>query len=59
MIRHLDDHEIAAAVAGLELAPEGEEHLRACLDCRGQVAAMVRLLDDRRADMTAGEPDWE
>ena len=59
MMRHLDDHEIAAAVAELELAPERAEHLGSCLDCNRQVAALARLIEGRRAEMTVGEPDWE
>lgn len=59
MTRHLDDQEIAAAVAGLELAPERAQHLGSCLDCNRQVAALARLIDERRAEMAADEPDWE
>jgi hypothetical protein len=59
MTRHLDDQEIAAAVAGLGLAPEGDEHLRSCLDCNRRVAALRRLIEGRRAAVTDGEPDGE
>jgi hypothetical protein len=59
MTRHLDDQEMTAAVAELELAPERAEHLGSCLDCSRQVAVLARLIERRRAEMTAGEPDWE
>lgn len=59
MTRHLDDHEIAAAVAGLDLAPECEEHLGSCLECRRKRAAMQQLIARRRQQLTAEEPDWQ
>jgi len=59
MTRHLDDHEIAAAVAELELTPECEDHLASCLDCRRQLTAMEQLIGQRRRQLAAGEPDWE
>jgi anti-sigma factor RsiW len=59
MTRHLDDHEIAAAVAGLDLAPECEQHLGSCLECRRQLAATQQLIARRRQQLAAEEPDWE
>lgn len=59
MTTHLTSHEIAAAVAGLELAPRAREHLASCLGCRAEVTDLERLIDLRRAEMAAGQPDWE
>jgi hypothetical protein len=59
MNRHLDDHEIATAVAGLELAGEAARHLADCLSCRRQVAAMEELIGQRRDELVADEPDWQ
>ena len=59
MIRHLDDEQIAAAVAGDELAPDAGGHLDSCLECRQEVAAVEQLIRLRRRSMVAVEPDWE
>lgn len=59
MNRHLEDHQITAAVAGLEVDPVAEEHLASCLSCRQRVAAMGELIADRRRELVAEAPDWE
>ena len=59
MNRHLDDEEIAAAVAEDELASEVSGHLGLCLDCRQKVATLEELIRSRRRTMVADEPDWE
>jgi hypothetical protein len=59
MTTHLTSHEIAAAVAGLELTPQAREHLASCLGCRAEVTDLERLIDLRRVEIAAGQPDWE
>lgn len=59
MKSHLDEHEITAAVAGLELEPEATEHLGSCLSCRQQVSAMREAIDERLRDLEAEAPDWD
>ena len=59
MNRHLDDHAITAAVAGLELETWAEEHLASCLSCRQQVRSMQELFDERRERLMGEAPDWE
>ena len=59
MTAHLKDHDVTAAVAGLDLDPAPRDHLESCLDCRRQVAAMQELIEARRDRMRAGEPDWD
>lgn len=59
MTNHLDEREISAAVAGLELAAPAAEHLESCLECRRRVAELQQLIGRRRAEQATGEPDWE
>jgi hypothetical protein len=59
MNKHLDEHEITAAVAGLELEAAAAEHLGSCLSCRQRVSEMRDLIDARQRDLEAGAPDWE
>jgi len=59
MKSHLEEHEITAAVAGLELEAAAEEHLGSCVSCRRQVSAMRDLIDARLEDLEAEAPDWE
>jgi hypothetical protein len=56
---HLDEHEITAAVSGLEVNPAAEEHLASCLSCRQQVSSMRELIDARRRGLKAEVPDWD
>lgn len=58
MSRHLNDHEIAAALSGLELEATAESHRAECLLCRQRVRDLERLLEARRAELAAGAPDW-
>ena len=48
MSAHLEEHELSSAVAGLDLDEAAREHLRSCLVCRRQVAAMEDLIGERR-----------
>jgi hypothetical protein len=59
MKSHLEEHEITAAVAGLELEKAAEEHLGSCVSCRRQVSAMRNVIDARLEDLEAEAPDWE
>jgi len=59
MRTHLEEHEIIAAVVGLELEAAAEEHLGSCVSCRRQVSAMRDVIDARRGDLEAEAPDWE
>ena len=59
MNNHLDEHEITAAIAGLELETATAEHLGSCLSCRQRVSAMRDLIDVRRQDFEKETPDWE
>ena len=59
MKTHLEEHEITAAVAGLELEATAEEHLGSCVSCRQQVSAMRAVIDARRRDLEDEAPDWE
>lgn len=59
MNTHLNDREIAAAVAGLDLEPATLAHHEACESCRSKVEAMRGLLDRRRLELLGEAPDWE
>jgi len=59
MNRHLDEAEIAAAVAGLELRPAARGHLEACLHCRQRVGMVRDAIVLRRAALEAEAPDWD
>ena len=56
---HLDENEISAAVAGLDLEAVAEEHLASCLSCRRQVSSMLELVDARRQGLESELPDWD
>ena len=59
MKTHLDEHEITAAVAGLELEPAAAEHLGSCLSCHQQVSALRDAIVERRRDLEGDAPDWD
>ncbi len=59
MNTHLTDDDIAAVVAGLESSSRAAEHLSSCVSCRQEVAALQRLVADRRRGMEAEHPDWQ
>jgi predicted anti-sigma-YlaC factor YlaD len=59
MTKHLDDHQITAAVAGLELEVAAAEHLQSCLSCRQQVSAMRDLIDGQRQQLEDEAPNWD
>jgi len=54
----MTSEEISAAVAGLDLEPAARTHLDDCVACRAAVADLEQLIDTRRAEMRAAEPDW-
>ena len=58
MKTHLEENELTAVVAGLELEAAAEEHLGSCVSCRRQVSAMRDVIDARRGDLEAEAPDW-
>ncbi len=58
-MRHLDEDELAAAVAGLELEKTAGEHLAGCLECHRRAEGVRAIIDARRAEVMAGAPDWE
>lgn len=58
-MKHLENEEIAAAVAGLELEVPAEEHLASCLSCRRQVSETRELIERRRQLLAEEEPEWE
>jgi len=59
MTKHLDEHEISDAVAGLELGAVSADHLESCLSCRQRVSEMRDLIDARRRELEADAPDWD
>jgi anti-sigma factor RsiW len=59
MKTHLEEHEITAAVAGLDLEATTEEHLGSCVSCRRRVFAIRELIESRRGELEAEAPDWE
>lgn len=56
---HLDDHELAAAVAGLDLEPAAAAHLAACDGCERRVAELQLFIERRRLELLGEAPDWE
>ena len=58
MTTHLNRDQIDAAVAGLEIGPEVRAHLDTCVQCRTEVAEFGQLIECRREELAAGEPDW-
>ncbi len=58
-MRHLDNDELAAAIAGLELEAGVAEHLASCLSCRRQVEETRALFERRRQLLAEDEPDWQ
>jgi len=56
---HLTDEQIAAEVADLGLDADGRRHLESCLACRAAVNQMRRLIEARRRQLAAEEPDWQ
>lgn len=58
MTSHMTSDEISAALAGLELEAGVRNHLAGCVACRAEVAELERLIDSRRTEMHADEPDW-
>lgn len=58
-MRHLDNHELATAVAGLDLEAWAVEHLASCMICRRQVQETRELIARRRELLVEHEPDWQ
>jgi len=59
MTNHLNDDQIAAVVAGLELEPGARAHLDGCVGCRRALADFEETVARRRDAMLAGLPDLE
>ncbi len=59
MRTHLDDMELAAAIAGLDLDGKALDHLSSCLACRREVESSRALIAERGREMARSEPDWE
>jgi hypothetical protein len=58
MTTHLTPEQIDATIAGLEIDDEAARHLENCVLCRAEVTGFDELVDARRAEMSADEPDW-
>ena len=59
MTRHLNDHEMTQAVAGLELEPAAAEHLASCVSCRLEISKTLEVIEARRRSLEGEAPDWE
>ncbi|MEJ2582337.1 MAG: hypothetical protein P8127_12010 [Acidobacteriota bacterium] len=59
MKSHLEEHEITAAVAGLELEAVAAQHLGSCLSCRQRVSLMAEAIEQQRQHLEAEAPDWD
>jgi len=59
MSRHLDEHELASAAAGIPLKPERLTHLEGCVSCRRSVKQFLDHVENRRRAMEEEEPDWD
>jgi anti-sigma factor RsiW len=59
MSEHLNEEQMAAAVAELPLEEAAQEHLANCVSCKGQLTEMRQLIEERRLEMAAGSPNWE
>ncbi|MEE4270276.1 MAG: hypothetical protein V2I67_01295 [Thermoanaerobaculales bacterium] len=58
MNRHLNPEEITAVAAGLEIDDAAQRHLDSCVACRAEVERLDGVIDARRAEIVAEEPDW-
>jgi len=58
MTTHLRPDQIDAAIAGLEIDAEGQKHLESCVQCRTEAAEFGQLIEARREELAADEPDW-
>jgi hypothetical protein len=56
---HLEDQEIAAAVAGLPLTEGASDHLQVCEHCSQQVVQLAGLIGRRGRKLADGAPDWD
>jgi len=59
MTNHLDDDQIAAVLAGLELEPDVRAHLEGCVACRRVLAGPEETVAARRRAMLDEMPDFE
>jgi hypothetical protein len=59
MSKHLEQDEIAASVAGLEIAGSAAEHLDSCVACRRQVQSVTDLIALGKEHACSGMPDWQ
>ena len=59
MNTHLTTEELAAVIAGLEIDHDRRQHFDGCVVCRAEAAGMDELIEARRGEILADEPDWE
>jgi hypothetical protein len=59
MRSHLEDQELAAALAGDELEAPAAEHLQGCVTCRRELDELMRMVAATRAEQASTEPDWD
>jgi len=59
MTRHLDDHDLAAATAGMPLDPEQQSHLEGCVSCRRTIDLFLEKVDQRRQEIAGEAPCWD
>lgn len=55
---HLTPEKIAEVVAGLEIDDRARTHLEGCVVCRAEAAGLTELIESRREEIRAEEPDW-
>ncbi len=59
MTRHLNEHELASATAGIPLEAEQQAHLEGCISCRQSINHFLEILNERRHSINDGAPDWD
>ncbi len=58
MSNHLRPEEIEAVIAGFEIEESQRRHLEGCVVCRAEAARLTKLIEARRGEILAAEPDW-
>lgn len=58
-MKHLDDRQMAAVLAGETPEAAALEHLAACVACRAEADRLRRLIAARRDQLTVSQPDWD
>jgi len=59
MTRHLNDNELASAIAGNPLDFEQQTHLEECVSCRRAVDLFLETVDQRRREINQEAPEWD